>query len=141
MRVSAAPFSSPDVPRIAAFSERLRGWSRVDESDRWVRLRPPGGGPGLSFHHDEHYIAPTWPSTPGEQLTMVHLDIAVDDVEASVAWATEAGASLAAHQPQPHVRVMLDPDGHPFCLFAGPPRGEFDLVEWNGTSPIDGAEG
>ena len=31
----------------------------------------------------------------------------------------DAGATLAAHQPQKAVRVMLDPDGHPFCLFPG----------------------
>ncbi|WP_169501813.1 VOC family protein [Kribbella catacumbae] len=28
-----------------------------------------------------------------------------------------AGAELAAYQPQDNVRVMLDPDGHPFCLY------------------------
>ncbi|MGB7237372.1 MAG: VOC family protein [Rhodococcus sp. (in: high G+C Gram-positive bacteria)] len=32
-------------------------------------------------------------------------------------WATEQGATLADHQPQVGVRVMIDPDGHPFCLF------------------------
>ena len=26
------------------------------------------------------------------------------------------GATLAEHQPQEHVRVLLDPVGHPFCL-------------------------
>jgi catechol 2,3-dioxygenase-like lactoylglutathione lyase family enzyme len=140
MRVSAATFSSPDALRLAAFYERLLGWSRVDESDGWVRLRPPGGGAGLSFHHEDHYVAPAWPSAPGEQLMMVHLDIAVDDLEASVVWATDAGASLADHQPQPQVRVMLDPDGHPFCLFVGSSRGEFDLVEWNGMSAPDAEE-
>ena len=34
-----------------------------------------------------------------------------------VAWAVEAGATLAEHQPQQGVRIMLDPAGHPFCLF------------------------
>jgi hypothetical protein len=34
-----------------------------------------------------------------------------------VAWAIEVGATLAENQPQEHVRVMLDPAGHPFCLF------------------------
>ena len=48
---------------------------------------------------------------------MVHLDFATDDVDAAVAWAIEAGASVAEFQPQPHVKVMLDPAGHPFCLF------------------------
>jgi hypothetical protein len=48
---------------------------------------------------------------------MVHLDIKVDDLDQAVAWATEAGATLADFQPQNHVRVCLDPAGHPFCLF------------------------
>jgi len=26
---------------------------------------------------------------------------------------------LAKHQPQQGVRVMIDPEGHPFCLFEG----------------------
>jgi len=34
-----------------------------------------------------------------------------------VRWAQAQGARLAEHQPQEHVRVMLDPEGHPFCLF------------------------
>lgn len=46
----------------------------------------------------------------------MHLDIGVDDLDAAVAWAVEAGASLAEVQPQQHVRVMLHPHGHPFCL-------------------------
>ncbi len=49
-----------------------------------------------------------------------HLDIAVEDLEAGVAWAVEAGARPADFQPQEDVRVMLDPVGNPFCLFVGP---------------------
>jgi phage tail tube protein FII len=52
----------------------------------------------------------------GGQNATMHLDIGVDDLEEAVAWALQAGATLAANQPQEHVRVMLDPDGHPFCL-------------------------
>lgn len=51
---------------------------------------------------------------------MSHLDIAVEDLEAGVAFALEAGATLAEFQPQKEVRVMLDPVGHPFGLFPGP---------------------
>ena len=36
---------------------------------------------------------------------------------AAAAWARECGATPADQQPQDDVRVMLDPDGHPFCLF------------------------
>jgi hypothetical protein len=52
---------------------------------------------------------------------MVHLDIAVDDLQAAVSWAVEAGAVLAADQPQEDVRVLLDPAGHPFCFFEWQP--------------------
>jgi hypothetical protein len=51
---------------------------------------------------------------------MLHLDIATDDLDAAVALAVVAGGRLADLQPQPHVRVVLDPHGHPFCLFVGP---------------------
>src|SRR3712207_7403627 len=48
---------------------------------------------------------------------MAHLDIEVDDLPAACARAAELGATLADHQPQEHVRVHLDPAGHPFCLY------------------------
>ena len=51
---------------------------------------------------------------------MTHLDIAVEDLEAGVAWGRDTGARLADFQPQKHVSVMLDPVGHPFCLFPAP---------------------
>jgi catechol 2,3-dioxygenase-like lactoylglutathione lyase family enzyme len=88
-------------------------------SDGWVQLRPPAGEPGprLNFEHDPTYVAPVWPSAPGAQQVMEHLDIEVDDLEAAVEWALAAGATLAEYQPQEDVRVCLDPAGHPFCLF------------------------
>lgn len=46
-----------------------------------------------------------------------HLDIAVDDLAAGVSRAVALGAVEAAFQPQDDVRVLLDPAGHPFCLF------------------------
>jgi len=51
---------------------------------------------------------------------MLHLDISVEDLDTGVAWALRSGATIAGHQPQEDVRVMLDPAGHPFCLFAAP---------------------
>jgi len=34
-----------------------------------------------------------------------------------VGHAIGAGATLAGFQPQDTVRVMIDPAGHPFCLY------------------------
>ena len=57
------------------------------------------------------------PVDRGKQQMTAHLDIAVDDLEACVARAVDAGATLAAFQPQEDLRVILDPVGNPFCLF------------------------
>ena len=48
---------------------------------------------------------------------MLHIDIAVDDLAGAVADAVDLGATLAELQPQDDVRVLLDPAGHPFCLY------------------------
>ncbi len=119
-RISATVIETPQPQGLATFYERLLGWERVEDHPMWVRIKPPGGGTGMSFSIAEDYVPPVWPATPGEQQMMTHLDIAVEDVDAGVEWAKELGAELAEFQPQPHVRVMLDPDGHPFCLFVGP---------------------
>ena len=49
----------------------------------------------------------------------MHLDFEVSDLPAAVADAVELGAVEAEYQPQDDVRVMLDPAGHPFCLYTG----------------------
>ena len=120
MRISATVLGTPDPPALGAFYARLLGWTVVKNHPVWVMVKPPDGGTGLSFQLETDYAPPVWPSTPGEQQMMSHLDIAVEDLDAGVAHALEAGATLADFQPQEHVRVMLDPSGHPFCLFPAP---------------------
>jgi catechol 2,3-dioxygenase-like lactoylglutathione lyase family enzyme len=121
MRMSAVVLGAADANALAAFYARLLSWTVVEDEPGWVRLRPPFGDPlpmGLSFAEEPASVPPVWPTAPGSQQMMAHLDIAVDDLEAGVAWATSCGATLAGFQPQSDVRVMLDPAGHPFCLFA-----------------------
>jgi hypothetical protein len=48
---------------------------------------------------------------------MLHLDFEVTDLDQAVAHALSLGAELPDHQPQDTVRVLLDPAGHPFCLY------------------------
>ncbi|MDQ3809229.1 MAG: VOC family protein [Chloroflexota bacterium] len=119
MRLSAAVLGTPDPPALAAFYSRLLGWPVTQSEPDWAMIRPPAGGSGLSFQVESTYEPPVWPPQPGAQQMMVHLDIAVEDLEQGVAWAVDQGARVAEHQPQEDVRVMLDPVGHPFCLFPG----------------------
>jgi catechol 2,3-dioxygenase-like lactoylglutathione lyase family enzyme len=121
LRIAGTVISTRDVQSLAAFYERLLGWPRLMDEQGWVVLRESPTSSALSFHEDIEYVPPTWPSTPGAQQMMMHLDIATDDLDAAVAHAVECGATVCPVQPQPdEVTVLLDPDGHPFCLFPSP---------------------
>jgi len=117
MTLTAIVLDAPDPRALAAFCQRLLGWAIGQDEPDWVTLRPPDGGPGLSFQTETAYVKPTWPAGPGDQQMMMHLDIEVDDLEAAGAQAIAAGATLAEYQPQDDVRVYLDPAGHPFDLW------------------------
>jgi catechol 2,3-dioxygenase-like lactoylglutathione lyase family enzyme len=102
---------------MAEFYGALLGWEVTYSEADYVLMRDPDGGTGLSFQTEPGYREPTWPAESHRQRKMLHLDIEVADLDASVAHALALGARLADHQPQERVRVMLDPAGHPFCLF------------------------
>jgi catechol 2,3-dioxygenase-like lactoylglutathione lyase family enzyme len=121
MSITGIVLDSPDANQLAEFYRRLLGWPTRADEPGWVMLRPPGGGTGLSFQTEDAYVRPRWPAGAGDQQMMVHLDIEVDDLDAAGAHAIAAGATLAEYQPQEHVRVYLDPAGHPFCLWIIPP--------------------
>jgi len=99
------------------FYRQLLRWTTSQDEGDWVVLQEPGGGARLSFQTEANFVAPVWPEDPGGQQMMMHLDIGVDELAEGVLWAVECGASVASHQPQDDVRVMIDPVGHPFCLF------------------------
>jgi catechol 2,3-dioxygenase-like lactoylglutathione lyase family enzyme len=117
MTITGIVLDSPDPRSLAAFYQRLLGWTLGSDEPDWVTLRAPDGGTGLSFQTESAYVRPAWPAGPGDQQMMVHLDIEVDDLDTAGAHAIEAGAVLAEFQPQEKVRVYLDPAGHPFCLW------------------------
>jgi catechol 2,3-dioxygenase-like lactoylglutathione lyase family enzyme len=128
MAVTSVTIGAPAPRDLAAFYARLLGW-RVTASeparagmpaeDGWAQLAPPAGeeGPTLNFEYEAKFSRPVWPAAEGAQNATQHLDIAVADLDETVHWALAAGAILADVQPQAEVRVMLDPAGHPFCLF------------------------
>ena len=61
------------------------------------------------------YTPPTWPGSDNPK--QVHLDLAVDDLDAAVVEAQALGARLSDVQPAPgRWRVLIDPAGHPFCV-------------------------
>jgi extradiol dioxygenase family protein len=88
-----------------------------EDNDGWVSIKDPTSQIWISFQKAGHYRPPVWPPEPDQVQMMVHLEIRVDDLDAACALAERLGATQMTYQPQPHVRVYADPDGHPFCLF------------------------
>ena len=109
---------APDGRELAHFYARLLSWQIFNENERGATVAPSeDAGYNLAFETEEHYVRPVWPTEEGKPQMMMHLDVEVDDLEEAVAYAVSVGAEVAAYQPQETVRVMLDPAGHPFCLY------------------------
>lgn len=136
-RLSGPVIGCGDAWQLAEFYASLLGWNVVDRSENmpgaWALVRSPDGEQKLEFQREEPFVAPVWPTVAGVQQMGMHLDIAVDGLAPMSAMeerrtqfgevvehAVSLGARVAEHQPQPErVMVMLDPAGHPFCLFPG----------------------
>jgi catechol 2,3-dioxygenase-like lactoylglutathione lyase family enzyme len=109
---------TPDPLALARFYADLMDWTIVKTEDNFVGIAPMGDHVEyFAFQRSPEYVPPVWPPEDGKQQMMLHVDIEVPDLDAAVAVATQAGARVAGFQPQDTVRVMLDPAGHPFCLY------------------------
>ncbi len=117
LRPNGVVLDSPDARELAGFWQRLLGWPRRSDEPGWVTLVAPNEGIGLSFQTETNYTRPVWPAGEGDPQMQIHLDIEVQDLAEAVDWAVAQGARLAEFQPQDDVRVLLDPAGHPFCLW------------------------
>jgi catechol 2,3-dioxygenase-like lactoylglutathione lyase family enzyme len=111
-----------DARELADFYARLLGWEiAAGDGVSWIQLRDPLSAVGLNIQAEEWYQPPVWPERPGALDKMMHFEIEVGDMESAVAHAVDAGATVASHQPadrdHSRLRIMLDPAGHPFCLF------------------------
>lgn len=108
---------APDPSALARFYSALLGWPVGHEEPGTAILVASSDVPiYMVFQQADDYQRPVWPPVPGEQRPMMHLDFQVGDLDPAVQEAVSLGATLAQHQPQTNVRVMLDPAGHPFCL-------------------------
>ena len=108
----------PDPPALCRFYEALLGWTVYTCSPDGAVVAPSEtAGYSLAFQREELHVAPVWPAVAGEPLMQAHLELEVDDLAEAVGYAVSVGARLHEHQPQEHVRVMIDPAGHPFCLY------------------------
>lgn len=122
MKWTTVTLDCSDAEALAVFYSDLFGWTiTARDGAGWLQVRDPDGGIGLNFQAEDAYRPPTWPEQPGHQAKMMHFEILVDDLEGAVERVLRCGGTEAPHQPgdrdQARIRVMLDPAGHPFCLF------------------------
>ncbi len=136
-RLSGPVIGCGDAWELSEFYALLLGWTVVDRSENvpggWALVKSPTGEHKLEFQREDPFVPPVWPTVAGEQQMAMQLDIAVDGLAPMsameqrrlqfgevVEYAVSLGARVAEQQPQPgRVVVMLDPAGHPFCLFPG----------------------
>ena len=111
IRFDGTTVNAPDALALAHFYAELTGGVAKGTS-HWAAVST--GGALIAFQQVEDFQPPTWPG--GSAPMQLHLDFFVDDLAASGARATAAGARLLDVQPNDHCRVYADPAGHPVCL-------------------------
>lgn len=132
-RLAQVVLDSTDVRRAAEFWRqllRLRyregheppGPGLDDAAGRdWLNLRRPDGTPVLAFQQVADLPPSTWPDDDVPQ--QLHLDLTVADVaefDAVHQRILALGGRLRldrSDDPEEPLRVYVDPDGHPFCVF------------------------
>ena len=121
LRVNAVCIDCADADELATFYVRLFGWEVLAGGGDWIKVGARAGGIELNIQAEAWYQPPVWPERPGALTKMLHFEVETNDVPAAVAHALSVGAREA---PQPDgrdpatLRVMLDPAGHPFCLWS-----------------------
>jgi hypothetical protein len=102
-----------DPSLLAEFYRRLLGLEVLLAEPEYVALK--GAGILLTAQRVDGHVRPDWPTGPTPK--QVHLELAVDDLDAAEDAALALGASRPAEQPEPdRWRVLIDPAGHPFCI-------------------------
>ncbi|MFD4402492.1 VOC family protein [Nocardia sp. NPDC058499] len=103
--------ASPTV--MAEFYREVTGWKITHADDDSAYL---GEGPiQLAFQRVEGYQGPGWPDA-GKQ---AHLDFTVAEVKTATERLCTLGATVPEFQPgQGQWTVLVDPEGHLFCLAA-----------------------
>ncbi len=113
VRLAAVSLDTDDPKPVSEFYRQFLDLEVFFETAEFVALK--GGAVLLTFQRVAEHVVPTWPG--GISPKQVHLEFAVQDLEAAEQAALALGAAKAETQPAPEKwRVLTDPAGHPFCI-------------------------
>lgn len=108
---------SADPGRQAQFYAAALGWEVTYSDENYGMIE--GAGVKIGFGKVEGFQPSSWPDENSAK--RFHLDLRVDDLEEAARSLCAIGASQPEFQPgADRWRVLLDPDGQPFCLSPRP---------------------
>jgi predicted enzyme related to lactoylglutathione lyase len=111
----AFTIDTPDAGALARFYADLTGSAVTGDYPEYGYASASVLGSAINFQTVADYSRPEWPGQTHPQ--QFHLDFRVTDLDAATEHAVTLGAAVAPEQPEGATwRVMIDPDGHPFCL-------------------------
>lgn len=120
IKMYAFTLDCKDPNELAEFYAALLEWEIPFRDEDYVCVSAPGTNQGaypcITFQRNPEYEPPVWPQKPQAQQQMAHLDFAVKDLNQSVQYALQCGATIAQEQFSEDWKVLFDPAGHPFCL-------------------------
>jgi predicted enzyme related to lactoylglutathione lyase len=115
--LSMVNIDSADPARLARFYAAALGWEVTYSDDSYGMVE--GNGIKIGFGKIEGFRPAQWPDEAGAK--RFHLDLQVDDLDEAAGRLCAIGASQPDFQPGAgRWRVLLDPDGQPFCLSPRP---------------------
>ncbi|MFF5219397.1 VOC family protein [Micromonospora sp. NPDC000442] len=115
LTLAAITLDCADPLELAAFYQRATGLALHPKSDDEFAGLTREDGLFIGFQRVNEYQPPRWPAQSAPQ--QLHLDFAVEDLDAAEAMLLALGAAKPEHQPGgDRFRVLTDPAGHPFCI-------------------------
>ena len=102
---------------MAGFYSALLGWETPYCEDDYSMVS--NGSTSIGFGRIDGYAAAPWPDD--QHAKQYHLDLRVENLAQAEARSQELGATVPEFQPGgDRWRVLLDPEGRPFCLVPAP---------------------
>jgi predicted enzyme related to lactoylglutathione lyase len=116
LEIAAISIDSEDAERLSRFYTAALGAEHLGERDEWRFIKL--GQLLINFRTVEGFKRPTWGTS--EIPMQMHFEMYVNDIQRAKIKLEKLGATLPDYQPEgsgvPYI-VMLDPSGHPFCIF------------------------